>query len=209
MESILIIIKDTIALLKSKSSVLSKILVLLLVAAVVVMSNYEKIDNFLFKKDITKDYVSIGNKVEENLKVTMVEYDCSSIYLATIHNGTTSIANPNFHLMKFTISFGIGSNARGAKIQYQSIPLSIWIDNFRLIIKNGYYSILDSRTHTDPLIRRNYKETGMVTQIYLPLYSKQGFLNGFYIVSWNKKRIISNKLVKQIQRSLESVDTIF
>ena len=164
------------------------------------------INEYIFRKDIAKEYLLRGRKVELSLHTFQNDYQCSAVYVAILHNGVVSIADPKFHLMKYSILFAFGENARNAKAIYVNQPLSIWMDNFVEMLHKGFFIIKDGSTDPDPLVRRVYESTNMKTTLYLPMY-KNDLLIGYAIVSWHDKKVLTKKLIDSMKRSLMDTES--
>ena len=65
------------------------------------------------------------------------------------------------------------------------------------MIKSGYFTIEDLSKSKDILVRRLGKDTGVKTQVYLPLF-KDGCISGFAIVSYEKKRNIEKETINDM-----------
>ena len=147
MDWVNIILKATTVLAQqNKKTIIS--LVIIVLATVVI--NFNTINDYIFKTDPVKEYLKRGQEVELSLKKFKENYGCEAVSIAILHNGVVSIADPKFHLMKFSILFSVGENARNTKAIYVNQPLSIWIDNFTEMIYNGYFLIKDASTDKDP-----------------------------------------------------------
>ena len=171
-----------------------------------IVINYNYINTCIFKKDIVEEYLKRGRAVELSLRKFKDNYNCDAVSIAILHNGTVSIADPQFHLMKFSILFSVGENARNTKSIYVNQPLSIWIDNFTEMLYNGYFLTKDASTDVDPLVRLVYKSSGMKTGLYLPMY-KHNSLIGYAIVSWKNEKIVTANTIKFMKRSLMDTES--
>ena len=73
---------------------------------------------------------------------------------------------------------------------------------------NGHYLMKDMRESKDPLVRRIGDKTGAITQLYLPLYSKDHYLLGFVVMSYNHKEDITKSRISNIRRSVLQVESL-
>ena len=173
-----------------------------------VANNYSTIEKYLTKEDITTRFIDKAFKVESELEIIRKEYDADGISVSMIHNGTTAAADVNFHLMKYSVMFSVGEDARQAKIMYRSRPLSLWINEFRNMYQNGYYLIEDISKSKDPLVRRIGDQTHVKTIVYLPLYSKEQYLLGFAVITYKEIKDIPKETIVSMQRSLLQVESL-
>ena len=202
MDWVNIILKATTVLAQqNKKTIIS--LVIIVLATVVI--NFNTINDYIFKTDPVKEYLKRGQEVELSLKKFKENYGCEAVSIAILHNGVVSIADPKFHLMKFSILFSVGENARNTKAIYVNQPLSIWIDNFTEMLYNGYFLIKDASTDKDPLVRLVYASSHMKTGLYLPMY-KHNMLIGYAIISFKEKREITDNAIKFMKRSLMDIE---
>lgn len=205
MDPIIEFIKIIPSLIKSNSNVLINLSMLF---AFLVVNNFSAINNYLHKEDLTAQFIDKGFRVETVMERIRQDYDADAVCVAILHNGTTAAANPNFHLMKFTVMFSVGENSKHTKVFYRDQPLNLWIDSFRKMIISGHYIIKNMSESEDPIVRRIGDRTGNVTQIYVPIYSDEHYLLGFCIVSYKTKRTLSDKNVAQIKRSVMEIESI-
>ena len=198
MEWILLLLKAIPDLAKLHSRTLVTVLVIALATLTI---NIKPIYEYCFKRDVVRIYLERGKRVESSLKVFRNDFKCDGISVAILHNGVVSIADPNFHLMKFSILFSVGDNARATKTVYINQPLSIWIDNFNEMLRKGFFIIKDASTDKDPLVRRVYASTGKKTQLYLPMFKDEALI-GYAIISWKEKTILTDEDIRQMKRTL-------
>lgn len=182
------------------------IIFMLSVIGVSILFNFNDIHQHFFKKDIAKEYLIRGRRVELSLRTFQIDYKCDAVSVAILHNGVVSIADPQFHLMKFSILFSVGENARNTKAIYINQPLSIWMDNFVEMLHKGFFIIKDGSTDTDPLIRRIYDYVNMKTTLYLPMY-KNDLLIGYAIISWREKTEVTKKTIDSMKRALMDTES--
>tara|TARA_R110000751_G_C13711401_1_gene474449 strand:- start:143 stop:760 length:618 start_codon:yes stop_codon:yes gene_type:complete len=203
MEWVSILLKTIPVIAKQKTKTITTIL---LVIFLTVLTHTGDIKEYFFKKDIAKEYLLRGRRVELSLHTFKKDYKCDAVSIAILHNGVVSIADPQFHLMKFSVLFSVGENARNTKTIYVNQPLSIWMDNFVEMLHKGYFLIKDGSTDLDPLVRRVYDSTKMKTSLYLPMY-KNDLLIGYAILSWGDKKDITKKYISSMKRSLMDVES--
>jgi len=205
MDPLIEFIKIIPTLLKKNSSVAINILLL---STFLFFNNISTIRGYFAKEDLTTQFIDKGFRVETVMERIRQDYDADAVCVAILHNGTTAAANPNFHLMKFTVMFSVGENSKHTKVFYRDQPLNLWIDSFRKMIISGHYIIKNMSESEDPIVRRIGDRTGNVTQIYVPIYSDEHYLLGFCIVSYKTKRTLSDKNVAQIKRSVMEIESI-
>ena len=190
MEWVSILLKTIPVIAKQKTKTITTIL---LVIFLTVLTHTGDIKEYFFKKDIAKEYLLRGRRVELSLHTFKKDYKCDAVSIAILHNGVVSIADPQFH-------------ARNTKTIYVNQPLSIWMDNFVEMLHKGYFLIKDGSTDLDPLVRRVYDSTKMKTSLYLPMY-KNDLLIGYAILSWGDKKDITKKYISSMKRSLMDVES--
>jgi len=198
MEWVSIFLKTIPVIARQNTRTITTILLVIFLTALI---NAGEIHEYFFKKDIAKEYLIRGRRVELSLHTFQIDYKCEAVSVAILHNGVVSIADPQFHLMKFSVLFSVGENARNTKAIYINQPLSIWMDNFVEMLHKGYFIIKDGSTDDDPLVRRVYDSTKMKTSLYLPMY-KNDLLIGYAIISWREKTDITKKDISSMKRSL-------
>jgi hypothetical protein len=170
-------------------------------------TNYEDIKENLFKKDLVEDFVEKTFQVENIIHLMKTSFSADEVSIAILHNGVVAVSDPKFHLMKFSVLFSVGKDARSNKVLYNDQPIALWLDSFRAMICNGYFIIEDMSKDKDPLVRRLHDNTGNKTQVFLPLH-KDGFLIGFCVLSYKKKKDIEKAVVTDMKRSLEEVELL-
>ena len=199
----------TIAFLKTIPSLIQSnkkgIFNVLTVVIVTVLLNINEIRKLFGSKDIVVAYAAMSTQVERSLKVYQNTYNFDAVNIGVLHNGVVSIADPEFHLMKFSILFATGHNARSNKALYINQPLSVWLDNINAMIHEGYFVIESAPDSEDPLVRELYKSHKMSTQVYLPIF-KDGLLIAFAISSYKNKTEVTPALVNQMKRSLQVIE---
>ena len=157
------------------------------------------------KEDKVKDYVNRAFSVEESMKHFQKTFGSDEFSIAILHNGTTAISQPNFHLMKFSILFSVGPNSSSKKAAYCDQNLSLWIDNFLKIFKHGSFILEDAKNDADPVVREVYESTKLRTQVFFPLF-KENAIIGFTMISYTNLKIISPDELINMKRALEIIE---
>lgn len=205
MESTIQYIKDLPLLFTKNKSVLINALMFTIITCI---SNYSEIkEKIMPKQDIVSKYVDNTFQVESTLDLMKSTYHADNVSIAILHNGVVGIHNKDFHLMKYSVLFSVGKDANVNKVMYNDQPVSLWLNHFRSMLKSGYFVIEDLSKSKDVLVRRIGKDTGVKTQIYLPLF-KDGCISGFAIVSYKKKRVIEKESINDMTRSLDEIEVL-
>jgi len=185
---------------------------MMLFNAVIVLSlfiggNYSEIKDKFIKTDLVEQFVEKTFQIESVMHLMKKSYSADEVSLAILHNGVVAVSDPKFHLMKFSVLFSVGKDSRNNKVMYNDQPLALWLDSFRAMIVNGYFVIEDMSKDKDPLVRRLHEKVGNKTQIFLPIH-KEGFLIGFCVVSYKKKRAIEKAIIKDMERSIDEIELL-
>lgn len=205
MEATIQYIKDLPLLFTKNKSVLINALLLTVITCI---SNYSTIkEKIMPRQDEVSKYVNNTFQVESTLDLMKATYHADDVSVAILHNGVVGIHNKNFHLMKYSVLFSVGKDANINKVMYNDQPVSLWLNHFRAMLQTGYFVIEDLSKSKDVLVRRLGKDTGVKTQIYLPLF-KDGCISGFAIISYKKKRDIAKETINDMSRSLDEIEVL-
>ena len=207
MEGFALLLKSLPGLIKAKASTL---IIVALISSVTVIANKDYLNNLLFKKDLTKEYMQKTYIIERDLNLIRNLYKAENGEkpLATVfllHNGITTFNN--MHIMRFTMMFGSGDKNEVIKDKmiYVNQPLSPWIDNCRKMIEDGHYYIRNSSRSKDPLEQALYYESKKKSLIYIPLYKKTHLI-GFLSLGYVSLTSFTEKDLKAMERSAEIVE---